>query len=83
MTDVTSLVPPPDGYVVDFANPQHSAQLAAFWCFGVGVFLSLLFTAQRVWVKWVLRSPWCWDDSKFCATAFPVQILDCRNQPTY
>ncbi|KAM5347352.1 hypothetical protein ACJ41O_010357 [Fusarium nematophilum] len=44
-------LPPPEGYEVDFDNPQRNSEMAAYWLFGVGNFLALLFMAQRVYVR--------------------------------
>lgn len=60
----TALVPAPEGYDVDFCNPQRRADIATYWCFGVGMVLSLLFTAQRLYVKLGIGTGWQVDDSK-------------------
>lgn len=65
MTDVVSLVPAPEGYVVDFDNPQRLADKATYWCFGVGTLMSVLFTGQRIYVRSVVRTPWQLDDGEF------------------
>ncbi|KAF4344335.1 integral membrane protein [Fusarium beomiforme] len=44
-------IPPPEGYKVDFDNPQRNSVTEAYWLYGVGNFLSLLFIAQRVYVR--------------------------------
>jgi hypothetical protein len=44
-------IPPPDGYVVDFDNPQRNGVPAAYWMFGIGNFLMLLSVLQRVYVR--------------------------------
>lgn len=64
MSDVTAVVPAPAGYVVDFENPQRRGDIATYWCFGVGVTLAMLFTAQRVYVKLGLGTGWAADDCK-------------------
>lgn len=64
--DDTALFPAPPGYVVDFDNPQRRADVATYWCFGIGVALSIVFTAQRVYVKLGLRTGWTMDDCKLC-----------------
>lgn len=62
MSDVTSLVPAPEGVVPNFDNPQQQGDTAAYICFGVGIPLSLLFTAQRIYVKKIIQAPWQIDD---------------------
>ncbi|KAL0938517.1 uncharacterized protein CTRU02_205127 [Colletotrichum truncatum] len=54
---------PPDGYVVDFNNPQREAVPEAFWVAGVGAFLSLLLMAQRLYTKAFLVGRLQWDDA--------------------
>jgi len=44
-------LPPPPGYVVDFDNPARNSVTEAYWLFGVGNFMCLLFMLQRAYVK--------------------------------
>jgi hypothetical protein len=44
-------IPPPEGYKVDFDNPQRNSVTAAYWLYGVGNFLTVLFIVQRVYVR--------------------------------
>ncbi|KAF4825696.1 Satratoxin biosynthesis SC1 cluster protein 4 [Colletotrichum siamense] len=48
---VVTLLPAPEGYVVNFDHPQRQAVPAAFWVCGVGSFLSALLMAQRLYTK--------------------------------
>lgn len=48
-------IPPPDGYVVDFDHPARNSVTQAYWLFGVGNFVCLLFMLQRAYVKLVLQ----------------------------
>ncbi|KAL6363125.1 hypothetical protein LRP88_02531 [Fusarium phalaenopsidis] len=48
-------IPPPEGYEVDFDNPQRNSVTAAYWLFGVGNFLALLFMLQRAYVRLVIQ----------------------------
>ncbi|KAK3367556.1 hypothetical protein B0H63DRAFT_83670 [Podospora didyma] len=48
---VPVVMPPPEGYVVDFDNPERNSVTEAYWLFAVGNLLSLLFVLQRVYVK--------------------------------
>lgn len=61
---VTVLIPAPEGYVVDFANPQRRADIATYWVCGIGVFIAILFTIQRLYVKLVIGSGLQIDDCK-------------------
>ncbi|KAF3765348.1 hypothetical protein M406DRAFT_16195, partial [Cryphonectria parasitica EP155] len=71
-------IPAPAGYVVDFDHPQRHADLATYWCFGVGIVLALLFTAQRVYVKLVTGISLQLDDALLAVswvTALASQIF--------
>ena len=57
-------MPPPEGYVVDFENPERNSVTAAYWLFGVGNFLSLLFMAQRGFVRLVIQKTFKVEDGK-------------------
>jgi hypothetical protein len=48
-------IPPPKDYKVDFANPQRNSEVEAYWLFGVGNVLTLLFVFQRVYVRAVVH----------------------------
>lgn len=61
----TALVPAPEGYEADLCNPERRADIATYWCFGGGMILSLLFTAQRLYVKLGVRTGWQVDDSEY------------------
>lgn len=53
---------PPDGYIVDFANPQRRAVPEAYWLAGVTTFLSLLFMMQRLYTKAIILGNFHLDD---------------------
>ncbi|KAM3088643.1 hypothetical protein ACMFMG_000279 [Clarireedia jacksonii] len=56
-TTLIAAMPAPEGYVVDFANPQRHGDVAGYWVFGVGLVLSFAFLAMRVYTKiFVARS---------------------------
>lgn len=48
---VTTLLPAPEGYVVDFANPQREAVPDAYYVAAFGSFLSVLLMLQRLYTK--------------------------------
>lgn len=62
---VPVLLPPPEGYEVDFDNPQRQAVPEAYWIGGVSIILSLLFVAQRLYTKFVLIKKIQADDGTF------------------
>ncbi|KAM0558282.1 hypothetical protein ACHAPJ_004976 [Fusarium lateritium] len=50
-------IPPPEGYKVDFDNPQRNSVTEAYWLYGVGNFLTILFIFQRIYVKcWIQKN---------------------------
>lgn len=48
---VTTIVPPPEGYVVDFDNPQARNHVDHYFIFGVLGSLALFCLAQRLYTK--------------------------------
>jgi hypothetical protein len=59
---VVTVMEAPEGYVVDFDNPQRRALPLAYWVAGVGTFLSVLFMAQRLYTKMFLTGGLKLDD---------------------
>ncbi|WQF84422.1 hypothetical protein CDEST_09436 [Colletotrichum destructivum] len=59
---VITVLQPPDGYVVDFDNPQRQAVPEVYYVAGFGTFLSLLLMAQRLYTKAFLVGRLQWDD---------------------
>lgn len=61
---VTVAIPPPEGYLVDFDNPQRRSVIAVYCVAGIGMFFATIFMLQRIYVKLVVhRSLWI-DDCK-------------------
>jgi len=57
MTDVNgtlTLIPPPPGYVVDFANPQRQLETPVYTVIVVGNLLALAFLSQRLYTRFRL-----------------------------
>ncbi|KAM0277695.1 hypothetical protein ACHAQH_005638 [Verticillium albo-atrum] len=57
------VLPAPEGYVVDFDNPQRQAVPHAYWIAGVGVILAVLMMAQRLYTKIFLTGKFQLDDA--------------------
>ncbi|KAH6884932.1 hypothetical protein B0T10DRAFT_577330 [Thelonectria olida] len=55
-------IPPPDGYVVDFDNPQRNSVTATYVICGIGMTLALFFLLQRLYVKAFIRNTFGVDD---------------------
>ena len=64
-------LPPPKGYVVDFEHPQRQGVPDAYWVAGVGMFLSLVFMAQRIYTKVFLSGGLRVDDGMLMARCDP------------
>ncbi|TLS25295.1 hypothetical protein PpBr36_06835 [Pyricularia pennisetigena] len=56
-------MPPPEGYIVDFDNPQRNSVLTSYIVGGCGIFLSTTFVIQRIYVKSVVRKNLGLDDA--------------------
>jgi hypothetical protein len=61
---VPVIMPPPEGYVVNFDNPQRNSVTEAYWLCGVGNFFCLLFMLQRVYVRAVVQRRVHWEDGE-------------------
>ncbi|SPJ72475.1 related to integral membrane protein [Fusarium torulosum] len=48
---VVTLLPPPEGYVVNFDNPTRQGEHEAYYVAGFGLAISFLFFMQRMYVK--------------------------------
>ncbi|KAK4184089.1 hypothetical protein QBC35DRAFT_541191 [Podospora australis] len=60
---VPVVMPPPEGYVVDFDNPQRNSVTQAYWLFSVGNVLCLLFMLQHLYVRLFLRRQFKLEDA--------------------
>ncbi|KAH7124598.1 hypothetical protein EDB81DRAFT_846919 [Dactylonectria macrodidyma] len=68
---IAVVIPPPEGYVVDFDNPQRNSVVAIYVLSSCGMALALLFLAQRLYVKAFIRIKLGIDDA--------VQVLAIRS----
>jgi hypothetical protein len=66
---VSVIMPPPEGYVVDFDNPQRTGTPAVYFIAGFGGALSLIFFVQRLYVKLFLAGGLQLDDCMFRAVS--------------
>lgn len=48
---VEVLLAVPNGYVVDFTNPQRNGDHGAYWAYGIGTLLAVLFLGQRLFTR--------------------------------
>ncbi|KAI1075031.1 integral membrane protein [Whalleya microplaca] len=51
---VTTVLPPPEGYVVDFNHPQTQYHAPIYCTFAIGGVLALLFVAQRLYTQMII-----------------------------
>ena len=61
---VATILPPPEGYVVDFANPQRTLMTEAYTLFIVENILAFTFLVQRLYTKIHLMKQFQIDDGK-------------------
>jgi hypothetical protein len=75
---VLTILPAPEGYVVDFANPQRQSGPALHVIYGIGVFVSTLCIGQHVYVKWVMQRRWA-EPATLCLIASFAISLTCQS----
>lgn len=62
---VMTILPPPEGYVVDFDNPQRRLTTEAYALFIVENILAFIFLAQRLFTKIRLMKQFQIDDGTY------------------
>jgi hypothetical protein len=73
---VVVVMPPPEGYVVDFDNPERNSVLANYYAAGIGMGVAFLFLAQRIYVRICIRHSLGVDDCMCCIIAtLSTQLL--------
>lgn len=61
---VTTFLPPPEGYVVDFDNPQKQDAIEHYLVFAILGPIAFLFLVQRLYTKYFILGSWKIDDGK-------------------
>lgn len=61
---VVTLLPAPDGYLVDFDHPQRRDVVATCLVMGIGMLLAFLFVLQRFYVDICIRRRFGVDNSE-------------------
>lgn len=69
-----TILPAPEGYHVDFANPQRHAVNETFVVAAIGNFLCLLFMTQRIYTKIRIMNLFQIED---CKDSFSHSIKNC------
>lgn len=64
-----TVLPPPEGYIVDFDHPQRQGVPHAYWVTGVGTILSLVMIAQRLYTKLVFVGRLQIDDGMYALSS--------------
>jgi hypothetical protein len=62
MNGTLTIIPPPDGYEVDFANPQRRLVTETYILFALENILALMFLVQRLYTKIRLMKQFQTDD---------------------
>lgn len=73
---VRTYLPAPDGYVVDFENPQQQFHVTLYSVVGVGNLLALLFMSQRIYTKLALSRGLQLEDGMFPLTSARGKLRD-------
>lgn len=63
---VRTYLPAPEGYVVDFDDPQQQFHVTLYAVVGIGNLLALLFMSQRIYTKVALSKGLQLDDGMHC-----------------
>ncbi|KAH9997180.1 hypothetical protein F4779DRAFT_631490 [Xylariaceae sp. FL0662B] len=71
---VTTVLPPPEGYMVDFDNPQKQYHDRIYWNFGVGGVLALMLIVQRLYTNTVLTKGLHSDDGEELLNLYEVSL---------
>ena len=53
--DATTLLPPPEGYVVHLENPQRTYVSQFYGVYAAGLTTMWFFVAQNLYVRWYLQ----------------------------
>lgn len=79
---VRMVVPAPEGYVVDLNNPERTGVPSVYYVAGFMGSLSLIFFAQRMYVKAVVATGIELDDGRFDKSKLFSLVLH-LNSPTF
>lgn len=66
---VLTVIPAPEGYVVDFSHPQRRGVTEIYWIVAVGNVLALMFLAQKLYTKIVVDRRFQVDDGELISQA--------------
>lgn len=58
-----TLLPPPDGYISDFENPQRQYVAALYWASGVLSFIAVFCLFQRLYTNVVVEKKFLVEDA--------------------
>ncbi|KAH7128055.1 hypothetical protein B0J13DRAFT_453815 [Dactylonectria estremocensis] len=75
-------IAPPEGYVVDFDNPQRNSVAATYAVSSIGIIAAFLFLLQRLYVKAFIRNKLGIDDALLVVAwlgSIAIQVLTLRS----
>lgn len=75
------VMPAPEGYVVDLNNPERTGVPSVYYVAGFMGSLSLIFFAQRMYVKAVVATGIELDDSRFSNSKLFLLVLHLNPPP--
>ncbi|WXC46438.1 hypothetical protein QX201_006137 [Fusarium graminearum] len=80
---VTTFLPPPEGYVVDFDNPQKQDAIEHYLVFAILGPIAFLFLVQRLYTKYFILGSWKIDDGSISigglchhAWEMPIEVFE-------
>ncbi|KAK5101415.1 hypothetical protein LTS08_005022 [Lithohypha guttulata] len=81
---VLTILPPPEGYIVDFDSPARNGNIAGYWITGIGIVLSTSVLAIRMYTKVFIIKDFSLDDATLLASyvfGIAVQSILTREYP--
>lgn len=60
---VLTVLPAPEGYVVDFANPARTGDVAGYWVTAFGIGIAAIFLTMRMYTKVFITRNFSIDDA--------------------
>jgi hypothetical protein len=61
---IITIIPPPEGYVVDFQNPQVQFVIKSYTVAAVEMTMAFIFLVQRLYTKIAIMKSFQLEDSK-------------------
>ncbi|KAJ0122432.1 hypothetical protein J7T55_002945 [Diaporthe amygdali] len=73
---VLTVIPPPEGYIVNFSHPKRQGVTETYWIVSIGNFLALTFLAQKLYTKIFIDRRFQSDDGGFVTGVIGVHAWE-------